>query len=129
MTSRSLLLIDNNNDYTELVKLFLEQSTEWQIITALDGEEGIKKALLEQPDLILVDLAMPDIDGVAVYKILKSDLSTCYIPTVFITAMVGVEKMICSEANADVEIITKPMDLTVLKDCISDLYARYLSFS
>ena len=129
MTSRSLLLIDDNNDYIELFKLFLEQNTEWEIATALNGREGMKKAQLQQPDLILVDLAMPDLDGVAIYKMLKSDCSTRYIPTVFITAMVGVENMICSEADADVEVITKPMDLIILKDCISDLYARYLSFS
>ena len=122
MTSRSLLLIDNNDDYATLVKFFWEESTDWEITTALDGKEGIAKAQREQPDLILLDLAMPSLDGVAVYKMLNSDRSTRCIPTVLLTAMVGIEQMVCFEVNDNVEVITKPMDLTVLKNQISDLY-------
>ena len=127
MSSRSLLVIDDNEDFITLVQFFLEQDTDWKIITALDSKEGIAKARLEQPDLILLDVKMPGLDGVAVYKILKSDLATRSIPTVFLTAMVGMEKIIQREVNADVEVITKPIGIIFLKNQITDLYNRYLS--
>ena len=129
MSSQSLLLIDDNDDFITLVKLFLEFETDWRIITALDGKEGITKAQKLQPDLILLDVVMPNIDGIAVYKILKSHQSTRSIPTIFFTAMLGMEKAIQSEVNADVEVITKPMSIIFLKEQIIDLYNRYLSLN
>ena len=122
MTSKRLLLIDNNNDYTTLVELFLQINTDWEIIIALDGKEGIAKARQEQPDLILLDIVMPNLDGTGVYKMLKSQTATHRIPIIFLTAMMGVETLIRSQVDADVEVITKPMDLTVLKNQISHLF-------
>ena len=127
VTPLSLLVIDDNDDFITLVKLFLELDTDWKIITALDGKEGIAKARLEQPDLILLDVKMPRIDGIAVYKMLKSERATRSIPTVFLTAMIGMEKAVRSQVNADVEVITKPMSIILLKDRITDLCDRYLS--
>ena len=129
MSSKSLLLIDDNDNFITLVKFFLERDTDWKIITALDGKEGIAKAQKFQPDLILLDVAMPNLDGIAVYKILKSKQTTHLIPTVFLTAMIGMEKVVRSQVNTDVEVVTKPMSIILLKNQITDLYDRYLSFS
>ncbi len=107
MTSSSLLLIDDNDDFIALVKLFLE--------------------LLEQPDLILLDVKMLNLDGIAVYKMLKSEQATCSIPAVFLTAMIGMKEMVQSQVDSDVEVITKPIDVISLKNQITDLYNRYLS--
>ena len=127
MSFQSLLLIDDNDDFITLVKLFLEFETDWRIITALDGKEGITKAQKLQPDLILLDMAMPILDGIAVYKMLKSNRATHSIPTVFLTAMIGMEKVVQSRVNIDVEVITKPMNIMLLENRIIDLYDRYLS--
>ena len=128
VTPRSLLVIDDNDNdnFIILVKLFLELDTDWKIITALDGKEGIAKARLEQPDLILLDVAMPGLDGIAVYKMLKSERATRSIPIVFLTAMIGMEKVVQSQVDTDVEVITKPMSIIFLKDRITDLCDRYL---
>ena len=126
-TSRSLLVIDDNDDFITLVKLFLELDTDWKIITALDGKEGIAKAQLEQPDLILLDVKMLNLDGIAVYKMLKSEQATRFIPTVFLTAMIGMEEVVQSQVDVDVEVITKPIGVIFLKNQITDLYNRYLS--
>ena len=129
MSSKSLLLIDDNDDFITLVKLFLEFDTDWKIITALDGKEGIAKAQKFQPDLILLDVKMPNLDGIAVYKMLKSDRATRSIPTIFLTAMLGMKKKVQSQVNADVEVITKPIGIIALKKQITDLYDHYLCFS
>ena len=120
-------MIDNNNDFITLVKVFLELDTDWKIITASDGKEGIIKARLEQPDLILLDVAIPEMDGITIYKMLKSERATRSIPTVFLTAMIGMEKMVGAQVNTDVEVITKPMSIIALKKQITDLYERYSS--
>ena len=127
ITSRSLLVIDDNDDFITLVKLFLELDTDWKIITALDGKEGITKARLSQPDLILIDVVMPDLDGIGVYQILKSDSATCSIPAILFTAMLGAKKKVQSEVGEDVEVITKPIGIISLKNQINDLFNRYLS--
>ena len=127
MSSKSLLLIDDNDDYTTLVKFFLELDTDWKIITALDGESGIAKAREEQPDLILIDVVMPDLDGIGVYQILKSDSATRSIPAILFTAMLGAKKKVQSKVGEDVEVITKPIGIISLKNQINDLFNRYLS--
>ena len=129
MSSKSLLLIDDNDDFITLVQFFLELDTDWKIFTALNGKEGIAKARLEQPDLILIDVAMPDLDGIGIYQILKSDSATRSIPAILFTVMLGVKKKIQSKVGEDVEVITKPIGIISLKNQINDLFNRYLSFS
>ena len=129
VTSRSLLVIDDNDDFITLVKLFLELDTDWKIITAKNGKEGIAKAREQQPDLILIDVLMPGLDGIGVYQILKSEKATRSIPAILFTAMLGAKKKVQSEVGEDVEVITKPMGIISLKKQITNLYGRYLSFS
>ena len=126
VNSKSLLLIDDNNDFITLVKLFLEFDTDWKVFMASDSREGVVKAQKFQPDLILLDVAMPYLDGIATYKILKSNQVTRSIPTIFLTAMIGIEKGVQLEVNADVEVITKPISIISFKKQIINLYARYL---
>ena len=63
MTNITLLIIDDCHDSNSLVKFVLEHDTDWKIITALNGEEGVARAKLHQPTVILLDVAMPNLDG------------------------------------------------------------------
>ena len=110
MASKQLLLIDDNEDNQLLVKFALETYTDWNIIIASDGIEGITKAESERPDVILLDYIMPDLDGLAVYEILKSNLFTCSIPIIFMTAMVQSKILNRLENTMAEGIITKPFD-------------------
>ena len=120
MTDITLLIIDDCHDSNQLVKFVLEQDTDWKIITALNAEEGINRARSDRPSIILLDVAMPDIDGLDVYKLLKSDKTTRSIPVVFTTAMVGVEERIRKQIANNVKVITKPFDIRLLKTQISE---------
>ena len=57
---------------------------------------------------------------------LKFKRATCSIPTVFLTDMIGMDKVVQSQVDADVEVITKPINIITLKNRITDLYNRYL---
>lgn len=120
MTDITLLIIDDCHDSNQLVKFVLKRDTDWQIITALNGQEGVTQARLYRPSIILLDVAMPDIDGLSVYKILKFDRTTRSIPVIFTTAMVGIEERIKRQISHDVKVITKPFDIRLLESQITE---------
>ena len=105
MATRRLLLIEDNGDNRMSIAFALESKTDWKVLTAIDGIEGISKAETERPDVILLDLVMPDLDGLTVYEVLKSNLFTCTIPVIFITAMVEAKVLARLEATLAAGII------------------------
>lgn len=125
MFPQSLLLIDDNDDCITLVKFVLRQDTNWQILIATDAKEGIAKAKLEHPDVILLDIVMPEFDGLDIYKILKSDFRTANIPIIFTTAMTPIVPILESEITEKVDVIIKPFDVTELAQQITRICDRY----
>ncbi len=83
-----ILIIDDEADIREVTALSLETIAGWQVISAPSGAQGIRRASLEQPDAILLDVMMPDIDGPTTFKILKQNSNTAHIPVLLLTAKV-----------------------------------------
>lgn len=121
MATRRLLLIEDNEDNRILIKFALESKTDWKVLTANNGIEGISQAETERPDVILLDLVMPDLDGLTVYEVLKTNLFTCTIPVIFITARVEAKMLKRLEATLAAGIITKPMDVINLDTQIAKM--------
>ncbi|MCH9613076.1 MAG: Transcriptional regulatory protein SrrA [Chlamydiia bacterium] len=82
-----ILLVDDDTDLLTITKMSLE-SESIEIETAGSGAEGIEKALSFQPDVILLDVMMPELDGIGTLERLKSAPSTQSIPVIFLTAKV-----------------------------------------
>jgi CheY-like chemotaxis protein len=80
-----ILLVDDDEDFIESTKLVLE-SKPYQVIIASDGDEGLRKARAEKPDLILLDVIMPVKDGFSAAEQLKKDPQLSKIPTLMLTA-------------------------------------------
>jgi CheY-like chemotaxis protein len=78
----------------------------WDVVTASSGAEGLLRAAEEQPDAILLDVMMPDLDGVATLGRLQADPATCHIPVIFLTAKAQPD---LGEIGA-VSVIPKPFD-------------------
>jgi len=87
MPRQKILIIDDEMDLVKLVKEILE-SEEFEVSGAGDGEEGLKKAAEEMPDLILLDIRMPGLNGFQVLERLKIDKATSHIPVVMLTTSV-----------------------------------------
>lgn len=85
---KKILLIDDEPDILSIVRVCLERFAGWQVSSALSGAEGIAKAQLESPDGILLDVSMPDMDGIQVWAQLQGDPTTVSIPVIFLTAKV-----------------------------------------
>jgi two-component system cell cycle response regulator DivK len=116
---RILLVEDNEMNRDMLTRRLTHRGH--QIIVATDGRQGVELARREKPDLILMDLSLPEIDGWEATRILKADGGTCRIPVVALTAhaMLGdLEKAL--EAGCD-EYATKPVNLPVLLEIIDRL--------
>jgi len=79
-----ILLVDDDPIFVEATKTILE--SQYQVITAHDGEEGLEKARKEKPDLILLDIIMPAKDGFNVCKQLKKDRQLASIPVIMLTS-------------------------------------------
>ena len=110
MTRKKLLVIDNNEDYLNIISDILENQTDWEISTAHNGREGIIAAKSHHPDGILLDL-MPDLAGLDVCKTLKSDSYTSQIPIILMTVMRREEiNLLNINLNWFKGIIFKPLD-------------------
>jgi len=79
-----ILLVDDDADFVTATKKILE-SKSWEVIVASNGEDGIKKAKTESPDLILLDMMMPVKDGFLAAKDLKTDAAVSKIPVLALT--------------------------------------------
>ncbi len=88
MSTKKILIVDDEPDIRELAQMSLEMVSSWQAITAESGEEGIAKAQQEKPDAILLDAMMPGMDGATAFQKLQADPSTKQIPVIMFTAKV-----------------------------------------
>jgi diguanylate cyclase (GGDEF)-like protein len=104
----TILVIDDELLNIEIVAESLE--SDFEIICATDGIEGIRIAGAEMPDLILLDVVMPGIDGYEVCARLKADPATAGIPIIFITALHAVEQEVRGLEAGAVDYVTKPIN-------------------
>ncbi len=82
-----ILLVDDEPDILEFLKYNLEQE-DFEVVTSTNGKDALKKILLK-PDLIILDIMMPEMDGFELYQQIKSDKNFRYIPIIFLTAKSG----------------------------------------
>ena len=87
-TAKRILVIDDEDDIREVAQVGLEMVANWQVITASSGSEGLVKAKAEQPDAILLDVMMPDLDGPTTFRKLQEETTTRHIPVLLLTAKV-----------------------------------------
>jgi CheY-like chemotaxis protein len=86
MASKHVLVIDDDPDIRDLVQMSLENVEGWLVTLAASGEEGVNVARETRPDVILLDVRMPGMDGPATFQALRGDLPTRHIPVVLLTA-------------------------------------------
>jgi DNA-binding response OmpR family regulator len=117
MDKKKILIVDDEPDIVEAIKFRVELE-DIQCIEAHDGEEGLSKARSEHPDLIILDIMMPKINGYKVARLLKFDESYKRIPIIMLTARTQEKDVEQGEyAGAD-EYVTKPFDFEALIELI-----------
>lgn len=115
----NILVVEDHEEMRQLLHSVL--ADDFNIWLAKDGEEGEDLAIHKQPDLIISDVMMPNVDGLELLKSLKSNPDTSHIPVILLTAKAGDEnKAIGFDVDAD-DYIEKPFDPTLLKSRLSNL--------
>jgi CheY-like chemotaxis protein len=115
MKKARILIIEDNEDNLELIRLLLERGG-FEVLAASDGVEGLQVTQQEQPDLILLDLAMPEMDGWTVLDTLKADPETQGIPVVVVTAHAMLKDQLRAMAAGCDGYITKPIQAMTFAD-------------
>ncbi|HYA20576.1 MAG TPA: response regulator, partial [Burkholderiales bacterium] len=112
-TPARILIADDNPENLDIFRTRLAANG-YEILTATDGEQALGIAREWQPDLILLDVMMPKMDGIEVCQRLKADSSLPFIPIIMVTAKTGSHEVVAGlEAGAD-EYLTKPVHHTAL---------------
>ena len=112
-TPPQLLIVDDQPMNVDILQRRLTAHG-YDILTAMDGEAALELARAHQPDLILLDIMMPKMDGIEVCKRLKGDASLPFMPIIIVTAMADSKDIVAGlEAGAD-EYLTKPLDQAAL---------------
>lgn len=101
-----ILIIDDEADNRELIRDIL--SEKYDLLMAGDGEEGLRAARGELPDLILLDITMPKLDGIAACEALRSNEATRHIPIIMLTARSDLDHKVRSLMTGADDFITKP---------------------
>lgn len=125
MTPPQILIIDDEDDIREVAQMGLELVSGWRVETADSGLEGASRAAADVPDAILLDVMMPDVDGPATLKLLRSDPATASIPVVFLTARAQASDVDWLTGLGADGVLAKPFDPVTLADDV----ARVLGWS
>ena len=88
MSNKRILLIDDEKHLILVLQVCLQKLGGWDVLTAASGRDGLLKAETELPDAILLDVMMPDLDGLTVLRRLREKPATCKIPVILLTAKV-----------------------------------------
>jgi CheY-like chemotaxis protein len=105
----TILLVEDNEDNQEIYRIILAHHG-YAVLQAWDGERGVSMARDHGPDLILMDLTMPGMDGIEATRRLKADPFTAAIPVVALTACTRLEDIAEAEAAGCVAYLTKPVE-------------------
>lgn len=115
MNARKILVVDDEVDLVETVRFPLEMEG-FNVLVSYNGEDALNQARKENPDLIILDLMLPKLDGYKVCRLLKFDEKYKHIPILMLTAKTQEkDKILGKETGAD-EYITKPFEMDVLME-------------
>lgn len=121
MTTRHILIIDDDDDIQAVAQLALQAVGGWNVSTAASGHEGLAKAINEQPDAILLDVMMPDMDGIATFQALQANPITRSIPVILMTAKTQAAEQRRFADLGVAAIITKPFKAMKLPAQIAEI--------
>ncbi|MEE3716324.1 response regulator [Tumidithrix elongata RA019] len=121
MSAKSILLIDDEPNLSEVIAVCLQSFKGWTVSLANSGREGFRLLETVQPDAILLDVMMPEMDGITVYRNLQENPDTQNIPVILLTAKVQASDREKFTQLGVVGTIAKPFNPITLADQVAQL--------
>lgn len=119
--AKRILIVDDEDDIREVAALSLETIAGYQVLAANSGIAALSMAAAEQPDAILLDVMMPDMDGPATLRKLQARPETAHIPVVFLTAKVQPSERARFASLGAAAVLSKPFDPLTLGAELADV--------
>ena len=116
MTPMKVLIVDDDEDIRLVSEIAVRRIGKWDAVVAATGEEALERARTEQPDVILLDVMMPSLNGPATLALLREEPATASIPVIFLTAKVQKHEVERYMALGATGVIRKPFDVMTLAD-------------
>ena len=115
---KRILIVEDNEDNMELCLLVLER--DFDVITSFNGKDGLSKIYSEAPDLILLDMSLPDVSGIEITKEIKANEKLKHIPIIALTALgERCDRVQAMESGCD-EYLEKPFEIKRLMDMVRE---------
>lgn len=124
MAIKTVLMIDDELDFCELIKENLEIRGNFEVLIAKNGKDGLALAKRIKPNVILLDIRMPDMDGFQILERLKKDKDTIAIPVIMLSALEDNESKFKAAQLFDELYITKPVKIQDLQNNIEEVLKR-----
>jgi CheY-like chemotaxis protein len=121
MPIKRILIVDDEECIQTVVKFGVQMLVDWEVLIASSGLQGLKTACDQKPDAILLDVMMPDMDGIATFKALQADPQTTEIPVIFLTAKAQTSERRQFDDLGVSGVITKPFNSLDLPDLIAKI--------
>jgi len=126
-TLSRILYVEDDADIREIVRMSLEMLGQFQVAACDSCADALSLIDEFSPDLLLLDVMMPDVDGPATLRMLRERVSAESAPAIFITAKVEASDMVRYRDMGVLDVIVKPFDPMVLSDCIEQIWQRHWS--
>lgn len=118
-----VLIVDDDNGIRKLLGRFLDREG-FTTIEAENGLEGVETAKKEQPDLIIMDVMMPQMDGLTAARLIKFYKPLSEVPIIFLTAKDADKEIELAEATRAEAYVTKPFDVRQVIDVVKSLFEK-----
>ena len=118
----TVLLVEDNDDFRFYIKDNLKDT--FNIIEAENGKKGWQKALAQHPNLVVSDIAMPEMNGIELCQKIKNDTRTSHIPVILLTAMAGEEQQLKGLGTGASDYMTKPFNFEILLSKIKNILSQ-----
>ena len=115
---KTVLIVEDNENLRDLLALIIKSSG-YQPATATTGQDAVEKALAVRPDLILMDIGLPKLDGIEATRQIKGTPSTKDIPVVIITALPMIPRAAEAIKAGAAEVLQKPAGVTTIRDIVT----------
>ena len=120
---KKILVVDDEDDILQFLELVLREKG-YDVVTAAGGQEALTRAQIEKPDLVLLDIMMPQMDGWEVLKLLRVDEETASIPVAMLSARTEAKDRVQGLQEGAIDYICKPFALQELLEKVGTIFSQ-----